>query len=524
MGRRFVALAVMLVVVLGLVSPARALDLDGVTTTHVEIPTRDGKVLQAWLNVPKKPGPHPIVLFPCAWWGNERQSQMPAVTTARRGYVTVSYTQRGFGKSGGEIDIGGPATLGDVSSTIDWLAAKHGGDPNRVGVVGLSYSAGVALLAAARDPRIRAVVALHTWADLSRTVYPNQTRFQRAVKALYNTGKDNGRPDAEMTAFYEDFMAGRNTEKMLEYVAKRSPVTYLDGLRRNRPAIMIGQEWNDLAYWPDQILDFFGRLQGPKRLEIRPGDHAANSIPAVLGGDNDLYRNVGRWIDAHVGGRDTGITREPPILVKPRGLNRPYEAYHEWSQAPTRRYSLGGEWRTGSITAQHPTLWSRTITHGINPFMNRGVTFLVSQYREALLGMGPGRGNPALVSRAHGMVWRGAPLTRPAALRGRPRFQLTIKPSAPQGTLMAYLVDIEPLGGARLIHEVPYTWRDVRPGRQLHVSVPFPDVAYDVPAGHRIGLVITTSDMLYRSENAEKAPITLGSSLLHPALLDLPVR
>ena len=57
--------------------------------------------------------------------------------------------------SGGTIGVAGPEDASDISTIIDWVLANHVGlaDPNKVGMVGLSYGGMLALLGAAADPR-----------------------------------------------------------------------------------------------------------------------------------------------------------------------------------------------------------------------------------------------------------------------------------------------------------------------------------------------------------------------------------
>ena len=66
----------------------------------------------------------------------------------------------------------------DVEGLVSWLAAQpqvlldHPGDP-RVGIAGDSYGGGIALLAAAYDHRIDAVVAQSTWNNLATALFPD---------------------------------------------------------------------------------------------------------------------------------------------------------------------------------------------------------------------------------------------------------------------------------------------------------------------------------------------------------------
>jgi pimeloyl-ACP methyl ester carboxylesterase len=80
---------------------------------------------------------------------------------AKAGYLVVRYDKRGFGQSGGRAES---ATLTDyaedVKSVVRWLNARPDVDPKRIAVVGHSEGAWVALLAAAKERKLAAVVSL----------------------------------------------------------------------------------------------------------------------------------------------------------------------------------------------------------------------------------------------------------------------------------------------------------------------------------------------------------------------------
>ncbi|MEQ1575043.1 MAG: alpha/beta fold hydrolase, partial [Vicinamibacterales bacterium] len=80
---------------------------------------------------------------------------------ADAGFLSVRYDKRGTGQSGGRAES---ATLSDfaddASVVVKWLQARKDVDPKRIAVLGHGEGAWVALLAAGRDNRIAAVVAL----------------------------------------------------------------------------------------------------------------------------------------------------------------------------------------------------------------------------------------------------------------------------------------------------------------------------------------------------------------------------
>jgi len=80
---------------------------------------------------------------------------------ADAGFLAVRYDKRGFGQSGGRAES---ATLADyaddVRAVVKWLGSRSDVDQKRIAVVGHSEGAMVALMAAAREKKIGAVVSL----------------------------------------------------------------------------------------------------------------------------------------------------------------------------------------------------------------------------------------------------------------------------------------------------------------------------------------------------------------------------
>jgi pimeloyl-ACP methyl ester carboxylesterase len=80
---------------------------------------------------------------------------------AERGYVVVRYDKRGLGKSGGRDER---ATLddyaGDVLSVFKWLKKRKDVDKKRITIAGYGEGAAVAMIAAAREEDIAALILL----------------------------------------------------------------------------------------------------------------------------------------------------------------------------------------------------------------------------------------------------------------------------------------------------------------------------------------------------------------------------
>src|SRR5437763_10538314 len=125
----------------------------------VDITATDGVVLKANVIEPTSAGRHPAVVFISSWGLNDAEYLAQADTLAGRGYTVLSYTPRGWWDSGGRIEVAGPKDITDLSNVLDWLTAHTGTDPARIGAAGVSYGAGIPLIASAFDARIRARAA-----------------------------------------------------------------------------------------------------------------------------------------------------------------------------------------------------------------------------------------------------------------------------------------------------------------------------------------------------------------------------
>jgi ABC-2 type transport system ATP-binding protein len=124
--------------------------------------------------------PKPAIVLAHGFGGTKDDAAQIAATLARTGYTVITYTARGFGASGGLIHLGSSAYEGrDAVRVVDEAAArpevvKDDDDPV-IGFAGASYGGAAALLAAGLDPRVDAIVSAFTWHSLRQALVPQHT-------------------------------------------------------------------------------------------------------------------------------------------------------------------------------------------------------------------------------------------------------------------------------------------------------------------------------------------------------------
>jgi ABC-2 type transport system ATP-binding protein len=200
------------VVSVGVVSAARA--ADDVTTQDARVPSGSGPdavSLDTTLYLPASATaehPAPAVLLAHGFGGSKASVAADARDLAARGFIVLAWSARGFGASTGQIGLDDPRyEVADVSTLLDVLARRDDvlldapGDP-RVGIAGESYGGALALLAAAYDKRVDAIVPEITWNSLTTALFPDQAGIEAAADTPAAT------PRTQSTGVFKRLWAG----------------------------------------------------------------------------------------------------------------------------------------------------------------------------------------------------------------------------------------------------------------------------------------------------------------------------
>jgi pimeloyl-ACP methyl ester carboxylesterase len=128
----------------------------GIPHQEVAIETADGRELSAWY-VPSRN--RTAVLVSHGSGGSRERVAAHVRMLARHGYGVLAFDNPGNGESEGHSNGLGYNAQPAVDAAILWLTRRPEVDPQRIAGFGTSLGAEVLLEAAAREPRLRAVIA-----------------------------------------------------------------------------------------------------------------------------------------------------------------------------------------------------------------------------------------------------------------------------------------------------------------------------------------------------------------------------
>jgi pimeloyl-ACP methyl ester carboxylesterase len=135
-------------------APRWAIQESSLAVPHKEVRIGDGQ--SAWY-VPSRNGA--AVLLGHGSGGSRERVVAHIRMLARHGYGVLALDNPGNGESAGHSNGLGDNAQPGIEAAIDWLERRTDVDPRRIAAFGTSLGGEVLLEAAARDPRIRAVVS-----------------------------------------------------------------------------------------------------------------------------------------------------------------------------------------------------------------------------------------------------------------------------------------------------------------------------------------------------------------------------
>jgi ABC-2 type transport system ATP-binding protein len=464
-------------------------------------------------------GRRPAVLLGHGFGGSKKDVRQQAEDLARDGYAVLTWSARGFGRSTGKIGLNDPkGEVADVSKLLDWLAEQprveldKKGDP-RVGMAGGSYGGAIALLTAGHDRRVDAIAPAITYWNLADALFPNGVfkklwagifvnsgggceKFEPALCRMYERVAESGTPDAE-------------AREMLE---QRSPSAV--GKDIKVPTLLLQGQSDSLfpLGQADQAARTIRAGGAPVDVDWIAGGHD--------GGDMETGRvqdRVTAWFDRYLKD-DKAVDTGPAFRV-------------------TRTLGTGsgdGEPRlTGVTSDRYPGLESKrrslALTGREQSFANPpgasppGVS--------ALPGLGGAAGLSQLSSLGIGVsldfpgqyaAFESAPQREDLQITGSPTVTVHVKSTSDDAVLFAKLYDVGPGGGTRQVLPsqlvTPLRVEGAKTGKDVRITLPAID--HEIDDGHRLRLVLASTDLGYASPTAPATyTVSLKGDLKVPSAL-----
>lgn len=215
--------------------------LYGMPCEDVTFASRDGLQIGGWW-IPAQSPTGTVIL--CPGQNGSMDKDVPqAVPLHKAGFNVLMFDFRAHGRSEGQYVTIGALEQADLLGAVDFLAAQKG--ITRVGVLGFSMGAGVALMAAAQEPKIAALVVDGAWPRLDRLVTRRvqQSELPDRIAAWL----------ARLTLLIGSLRVGYQ-------IYRANPVEVADQVRG--PVLFIHGEADPFVS-TDEIESLVGRIKGP---------------------------------------------------------------------------------------------------------------------------------------------------------------------------------------------------------------------------------------------------------------------
>jgi predicted acyl esterase len=582
--RAFAAAAVALGVLAG---PAQAADFD-VSTLHFKVnigPAGDqecdvvGDLYKPTTATAAHPAP--AILTTNGFGGSKDDQADFAKLAASRGYVVLSYSGLGFGGSGCKItlddrDYDGKAGsqlvtfLGGGKAAVDGTKVDyvqkdsrgsdgkaHQFDP-RVGMLGGSYGGQIQFAVAGIDPRLDTIIPIITWNDLSYSLAPNNTSFDRGVTyrtpgiekyqwsslffglgiadGIQETGVDPARnvgcpnfDDRACGSKAQMDLTGAPNDATLLFARHASVTDFEDQIRI--PTLLAQGQADTLFNLQESVATYRSlKAKGvPVKLMWQSWGHSGGDSEATgefgLKEPDKNYqtREFLQWFDHYLGGR--GQKPKLDFTYFRDWIDYKGDATAAYARAPS--YPAAGEKKLFLSGSDALVPDAAGVAAGSASFTTPAAGAPLSYTETSALD----QSQPVFDAPGTFAQFTGEPLAADMDIVGVPTADVAV--SAPTFenvapatgapgllTLFFKLYDVKPDGSVVLVHRLISPVRIADFTHPVHVELP--GIVHRFEKGDRIALTVAASDAAYRGTNVV-GPVTISTAPGAPGVVSLPV-
>lgn len=447
---------------------------------------------------------------------------------AAHGYVSMIYSQRGHGASGGLTAVAGPNEMRDLFDVTHWaLGQKFGIDPRRIALTGYSQGGLSTNVAQASvgdkdlNPYGIGFVALepgNTPDYVSQALVPNGVVKLSVGVGLIETYAIGAQ--AQVTPLMGKWFATILADQLYAEGSNRCDTTAHDTFggttladlavrsigchaKRMTPPVLWAQAFDDAVFPSTMAISMWRRMPDHRanRLYLSMGGHAAPSaLPAV---ERDKLRVQLAYFDHYLKGAPLRIPRviywirDPAVKVPADAFRYPAKAWlrrtaTRWPPAGIGepRYGLGAD---GVLASTKPAAGTLPLSGAQADPGSDAV--LQAAFSATPLGANPAAPGATGTS-APGVVAGFATPAFPAdrEMSGDADLHLVWTPSVPDTQLAAKLYDQAPDGTLTLLGRAIRGLRGATPGQQRTLHFETNAFSVLVRTGHRVLLTITAGD------------------------------
>jgi uncharacterized protein len=404
----------------------------------------------------------------------------------KKGYTYVMVDLRDFGGSTGCLDWVGPGEQSDVKNAVEW-AARQKWSTGKVGMYGKSYDAVTGLVGEDLSPKgLKAVVAGEPVYDLYRYLYMNRVRFTNSIAtpALYDAIAGTPGTASDTLAY--------NTDALNDTARPGCPVfnhadqqdenhnsaywkarNLIPGAHKGHTPLLMTQGFIENNTKPDGAYDYFNAVKAPKWAWFGQWEHVRGNDRDSTGrlrmGRKGWFKQVMHFFDHYLKGAPASrtIDKDPRIALE----------------------SSDGKWREEK---HWPPRDSRKLTATLDP----GTYIDHGQNNGTNVGTPPNGDG----------VWTFSPkLSHLVHFAGVPHVSVQTDAPVDRGNLVVDIYDVNAGDSATLISRGAYL-----------LNAGITNASYDLygndwmlPKGHRLGVLITSSNAEWWAHVGTGQPITV---------------
>ncbi len=452
-------------------------------------------------------GRRPAVLLAHGFGGSKDDMREQAEDLAADGYAVLTWSARGFGESTGKVGLNDPdAEVADVSKLIDWLSEQpqvqldKNGDP-RVGMAGASYGGAISLLTAGYDDRVDAIAPSITYWNLADALFPNGVFKKLWAGVFVNTAGGCDNFEAQLCEMYDRVAeSGTPDAQARQLLEERSPSAVGDRIKV--PTLLMQGQTDSL-------------------FPLGQADAAAKAIRA-----NGAPVDVD-WI---AGGHDGGDMEQSRLNARVDSwFDRYLKDDKSADTGPAFRIT-----RTGGVDSADGAAVLRGASDDTYPGLESGQKSVALTGREQDVD-NPAGANPPAISSLPGLSGAGglgqlsslgvgvsldfpgqyaafesAPVGDDLRITGSPTVTVHVKSTGDDAVLFGKVYDVgegtQQVLPSQLV--TPIRVENAKAGQDVTITLPAID--YNIDKGHRLRLVLSSTDLGYASP---AAPATYTVSL-----------